>query len=177
MLTKAGASSAGGASSAAAAQYQAQVAENSRIVAEQSAEKAIESGVVTADITSKKGAARTANIKASQAANGIDPNTGSAVEVRAGSREAGKIDAETALNNAQWTGWGYRARAASYGAEAGLDRMEAGSDLAGGARGAEGAYIGGAGSILQNASQLPFGKIFPSGAAPSSGSVDPTVGV
>lgn len=169
-LSKMGASTAGGASSAAAAMYQAQVAKNNQIIADESADKAIQSGLVAADIQSKKGVAVEGNVKASQAANGIDVNTGSAVGVRQGVRMATKINSETALNNAEWTGWGYRSRAAGYGAESGLDEMSAGSAIAGGNAGATGALIGGGGSILQNASQLPFGKIFGSGNT----SADPT---
>lgn len=151
--------------------YQAQVAKNNQIIADESADKAIESGLVAADIQSKKGAAVEGNVKASQAANGIDVNTGSAVGVRQGVRMAAKINSETALNNAEWTGWGYRSKAAGYGADAGLDTMAAGSDIAGGNAGATGALIGGAGSILQNASQLPFGKIF---GGSGNTSADPT---
>lgn len=172
-LTKAGASTSSGAAAAAAAQYQAQVAANNKIVADESADKAVESGEVAADIQSKKGAALGGKIKASQAANGVDVNTGSAVDVRAGARMASKVDSETALNNAQWTGWGYRSQGVGYGAQSGLDTLEAGSDLAGGQAGATGALLAGGGSILQNVSQLPFGKIFGGGdGLPSGGTLD-----
>ncbi len=172
-MSKAGAAGAGGAASAAAANYRAQVARNNKIIAEQNAERAVEGGLSRAEMESLKGAAVGGLVKAGQAANNVDVNTGSAVTVQKDTRAASQLNAETALSNAQLTAYGYRARAASEEATAGLDTAEAGYDLAGARDASTGALIGGAGSILQNASQLPFGKIFGGGGAGDPGGNPP----
>lgn len=74
---------------------------------------------------SLKGAAQGGKIKASQAANGIDVNTGSAVDVQTGAREANELDSETVLNNAQLSAYGYRSQQTGFTAEAGLDKNKA----------------------------------------------------
>lgn len=161
----AGAQASSGAA-AASALYSAQVAKNNQTIALQNADYAEQAGQVRAGLESMKGRIAVGGAKAGQAANDIDVNSGSAVDVREGITKASKFNAETALNNAENVAYGFRTRAVNYGAEAGLDTAQAGFDITGGnlaAQGAElggqGAVIGAAGSILQNASQLPFGKI------------------
>ena len=107
-----------------AANYQAQVAKNNEIIAKQNAEYSAASGVTQAATTSMKSAAVGARIKTAQAANNIDVNTGSAVDVQASQRVIGKLDTETVLNNAELQSYGYRAQASNFAAEAELSKMK-----------------------------------------------------
>ena len=130
-----------------AANYSAQVARNNALIAQQNASYATAAGVEQADIASRKGAAIGGKIKAAQAANNIDVNTGSALGVQAGQRETSKLDTETVLNNAELQAYGYRTQATGYTAQAGLYSAEA-------AQAPIGAAIGATGSLLSNASSL-----------------------
>ena len=82
------------------AAYQAQVAKNNQIIANQNAQYANEAGEAQAAATSLKGAAVGGKIKAGEAANNIDVNSGSAVNVQQSQREQAQLDTETVVNNA-----------------------------------------------------------------------------
>lgn len=138
-------------------EYQAQIARNNAIIANQMAEHEAQVGMEQAGRKSMEGAAQGGAIKAGFAASGIDPNTGSAARVGVSQRELNKLDVETVLSNAQQKVYGYRAQAANFGAQAGLDTMqenrlwgEVPSDITGG-------WLRGASSLLSGASSLPFG--------------------
>lgn len=130
-----------------AASYQAAVAQNNSIIANQNAAYAEKAGTAQAEATSLKGAATAGKIKAAQAANGIDVNTGSAVNVRASQAETSQLDTETVLNNAELQAYGYRANATNYTAEAGLESTEA-------EQAPIGAELGATGNLLSNASSI-----------------------
>lgn len=138
-----------GQATANAANYSAQVAANNAKIAGQNAEYAIASGQQKAFNTSLKNAARFGAIKASQAAGGVDVNSGSAVDVQKSERALGQLDAETVLNNAQLTAYGYRSQQTSFLAEEGLDRAKA-------EQAPIGADIGAGGGLLSSASSLGF---------------------
>lgn len=142
-----------------AASYQAQVARNNAIIANQQADAEILAGQRQAEIQSMQTAAKVAKIRAAFGARGVDVNSGSAVDVQASEREIGKIDSETALSNAQQKAYGYRSRASGYTAQAGLYDQKRGSIPE-----AAGWEIGG--TLLSRASSLPFKDIF--GSAPST---------
>ncbi len=108
---KAAGSLKGGQAAQASANYQAQVAKNNAIALRQMADRTISGGLVNADVSSMRGAARTSAIKAKQAASGIRINKGSAVDVRAGAAMASQFDAETVLRNADLQAYGYRVKA------------------------------------------------------------------
>ena len=147
-VSAAGAVEQGQATSNAAA-YSATVAANNANIAEANANYVTAAGQQQAADTSLKGAAKSGKIKATQAASGIDVNTGSAVAVQEGQREADKLDAETVLNNAELKAYGYRSAATGFTAQSGLDTAE--SEQA-----PIGADIGAAGGLLGSASSLGF---------------------
>lgn len=132
-----------------AALYQAQVARNNALIAEQNAQYAEKAGAARAAAKSLEGAAVGGKIKAAQAASGVDVNSGSAVNVRQSQRQQAKLDTETVLSNALLEAYGYRARATGYEAEAGLEGMRA-------EQAPIGAAIGATGSLLSSASSLGF---------------------
>ena len=112
-----------GQATAEAANYQAQVARNNELIANQNAAYSIQAGQAKAAATSLQGAQTMGKIKAGQAASGIDVNTGSAVGVQTSEREVSKLDTATVLNNAELEAYGYRTQAAGYGAQAGLENV------------------------------------------------------
>lgn len=139
----------GGISASNAAKYQAAVARNNSTIAKQNANYAIQAGQVEAERSSLKGAANLANIKAGQAASGIDTHTGSALDVQQSQRLVNRQDTATELNNAQLKSYGYRTQARNFEAQAQLSESAATNDLIGGG-------LGAAGSLLGNASSLGF---------------------
>lgn len=137
----AGSISAANAQSASAA-YQAQVARNNALMAQRNAEYTIRAGEANAEAESLKGSARVARAKAAIAANGVDVNEGSAVDVVSSEREAEKLDTLTTMNNAQWKAYGYRTQAADFESQAGLHDAEAKSAKTAGALNAATGLIG-----------------------------------
>lgn len=137
----------GGVAQQNAANYQAQVATNNQTIALQNEAYAVAAGERAATDQGLKGAATGAKIKAGQAASGIDVNTGSAATVQASQRETSQLDTETVLNNALLQGYGYRAAATGYQAEAGLDTLKGQNAMVAGEIGAVGSTLSAASSI------------------------------
>ena len=98
--------------------YKGQVARYNAIIADQNADYAIQAVTQQSAAASMKGAARGAAIKTSQAASGIDVNTGSAVDVQASDRMVAQLDAETVLNDAELQAYGYRTQKTNFIAQA-----------------------------------------------------------
>lgn len=152
-LVGAGASAGGtllsGIATGNAASYQAAVAQNNAIIATQNATYATEAGQTQAANTSLAGAATSGTVKAGQAANNVDVNSGSAVNVQQSQREANVLNTETVLNNAELSAYGYRSQATGYTATAGLEQYEASvAPIAAG--------VGAGGNLLSNASSVGF---------------------
>jgi hypothetical protein len=152
-----------------AAAYQAQVAQNNATIAEQNAQYSSEAGLAQAAATSLKGAAASGKVKATQAASGIDVNTGSAVNVQASERETNELSTETVLSNAELQNYGYRAAATGYKATAGLEEEEA-------AQAPIGAIFSAAGNLLSGASSVSSKWLLGAGtnAPTGDGTNDPT---
>lgn len=146
-VLSAGSTVLGGVAASNAANYQAQVARNNAVIAEQNASAANAAGQVQAQQASMKNAARVAAIKASQAANNVDVNSGSALDVQVSERETGQHDSETVLHNAMLQSYGYRTQATNYRADAGLQQSKADSAIPGALLGAGGTLLGGAGRV------------------------------
>lgn len=155
------------------AQYRAQVAKNNAKLAEGDASYAIQAGKLESYNQGMKNAAHLGNVKASQAASGVDVNRGSAVDVRSGEAATGAQEQQNIESNADRKAYGYRRQSADYTAEAGLDerggynaqvaaRNEAGSTVLGAASslafkwGTFGAGGGGSGGGLGDSSTGPY---------------------
>lgn len=115
----------GGIAQGNAAHYQAAVAANNEYVAKRNAGYASQVGQVRAADLGLHNAAVGGRIKAAQGASGIDVNTGSAVDVQAGQRQAGQLDVLTEENKAILQAYGYRTQASSFEAQSALDEAEA----------------------------------------------------
>jgi len=138
-----------GAATAANARYQAQIAANNEIIANQNAAYAAAAGQTRAATVSRAGAARLAQIRAAAGASGIDVNTGSAADVQTSERETVKLSALTEENNALLQAYGYRAAATGFGAESELQLQEA-------RQAPIGAMLAAGGGLLGSASSLGF---------------------
>lgn len=139
----------GGQATSSADLYKAQVARNNAAALDMAGTRAVEGGEVASDVEGLRTRANVGAAKAKQAASNIDVNVGSAVDVRKGIAQAGRLNQLTTLSNAQLQGWGYRVQAAREEAQAGLDTKEA-------AGATQGAAIGAVGGLLNSASSLPF---------------------
>jgi hypothetical protein len=118
--------------SAMSSNYQAIVAANNAILANEAADRTLQSGAIAAQNTSMKSAANVGSIKAAQGASGIDVNSGSALNVQSSAREMGQLATETTMNNAQERAWGYRVQASNDVAQAEMDQMTGKNQIAAG---------------------------------------------
>jgi len=131
-----------------AASYQAQVARNNAITAEQNAQYASKAGEAEALDAGIKGSARLSHIKAAQAANGLDVNSGSAVDVRSTEALGSRLDVLRTRQNAALQAYGYRTQGTNQTAQAGLYQNEADSVGIGADLGAVGGLLGQASSLV-----------------------------
>lgn len=115
-----------------AANYQAQVALNNQTIANQNAKAAADAGQVQEDQSRMATAQRTGAIRAAAAANGLDPNMGSAVDIQSDSAKLGELDALTIRANTARTVYGIQTQAMNYGAQAGLDQATAANAMVAG---------------------------------------------
>jgi hypothetical protein len=107
------------------AQYNAQVAANNQKIAQQNAGIALQQGTVAEENQRLKTGGTISNIEAQQAASGINPNKGSALNVRSSAAETGELDALTIRSNALMKNWDYTNQANAYGAQSQLYGAEA----------------------------------------------------
>jgi hypothetical protein len=137
--------------------YQAQVANNNAIIAQQNANYAIEAGQSKAAQQGMKEAEIGGEIKAAQAAGGVDVNTGSNKEVQKSQRELGALNQKQVIANAQLTEYGYLAQKTNFQAQSQLDTYE-------GQQAEVGGFLGGAGQIFGAASKWDGPSTFTTGA-------------
>lgn len=142
-----GAQVAGGYAKSEAAAYQSQVAANNAKIAQQDATLDIQAGEVAAVNRGLKTRAMVGQQKAAQGASGIDVNSGSAVDVRAGTEELGMLDALTIRSDASKRAYARQVQAASDTAQSQLLQAESENDITQG-------WLSGAGTLLSSASSV-----------------------
>lgn len=103
-----------------AANFQAQVARNNQIIAQQNATYARQAGAVEAQTQGIKTASVVGAEEAAQGSSGIDLTTGSPREVRRSTTELGQLDAATIMQNAELRARGAEVQASNFGSEAQL---------------------------------------------------------
>lgn len=149
--------------------YQAQIANNNATIAQQNAAYAGAAGSEAATQQSLKGAAIGARIKTAQAANGVDVNSGSAVNVQASQRESSQLDTEQVHQNALLQAYGYKVAASNDQAQGALDEaggneaetagfLNAGSSLLGGASSISTKFGGGGFDFSDQTSSSNYGS-------------------
>jgi hypothetical protein len=136
-----------GQATAQAAQFQSQVAANNAIVEQENAQYAMAAGQQQAAASSLKGGAQAGAIKAAEAANGVDVNSGSNLDVQVSQRDENQLSTENVLNNAALQAYGYRTGAVSQEAQSGLEELTA-------EQAPVGADLSAAGGLLGNAAGL-----------------------
>ena len=140
--------------SAASAGYNAKIAGMNAQIQTQNANFAGAQGEQEVGVQGMKNKAEVGSITASQAASGVDVNTGSGVNVRQSAAEVGMLNALTIRSNAAKQAYGYQVQATNDTAQAALDRsqqsadktagyLNAGADILGGVGKAAFAYLGG----------------------------------
>ena len=130
-----------------AANYQAAVARNNAIVAEEHARYALEAGRIGEQNQRQKTAQMIGAQRAQMAASGIDIGSGTPLNLQASTAQVGELDALTIRNNAMRQAYGYRVQASDFGANAGLLDMQASNSRKAGTIGAISSIVGGAGSV------------------------------
>ena len=127
--------------------YQAQVARNNATIAEQNAVRTEQAGAAATENQGRKGASRLASLKTAQASNGVDVNTGTAVDVQAGERQTNQLDTENVFSNSELHAYGYRTQATNFEAEAALDKSKADNAVPAALLKATGGLLSSAGSV------------------------------
>lgn len=133
-------------------QAQAQAAKYNSIVAQHNANQAtlnaamtMEAGNAQVAAEGRKNRATMGEIKAQQAASGINVNTGSTADVQQSAHELGELDALTVRSNAAKEAYGYQVQSKNFEAESQLKKIEASHDL-------EASYINSGTTFLGSAS-------------------------
>lgn len=135
------------AATADAARYQAGVARNNQIIAQQNAARSAQAGAVQAQNRDFRTRAVVGQIEAGQGAGGIDVASDSSKEVRDSAQQLGRFDAQTVFDNAMLTARSEVAQATNFGAQADLDTMRARNASSSGLIGGFGSILGGATSF------------------------------
>lgn len=131
----------GAMAASSSAKYNAEIAQRNSEVAKQNAVWAGQAGEQQASVEEQKTRARMGGIIAAQAANNIDVNSGSALDVRSSAASLGELSALTIRSNAAKEAYGYENQAWSSQAQANLDESNASADMMAG-------FIGGAGDLI-----------------------------
>ena len=162
VISAAGAAQAGNAQSQAL-QYQAQVAANNQIIANQYADRAIQVGQVNAETAMEKNAQQQGVIRAAAGASGFQVDNGTNLRLQEDTAKLGQQDISTIMNNAQEQAYGYQVQGLSYQAQSQLDTMSA-------ANASQAGDIKALGSIFNGASAVSskWSSFFNSGITDSS---------
>jgi hypothetical protein len=122
------------------AQYNAQVARNNQIIANQNASIALQQGQQQEENKRIQTGEMLGAIVSGEAASGVNPNTGSALNVRSSAAETGESDALTIRYNSNLAARNQAYAAQMYGSQAQLDAAQ-------GEWGAMSSILGGASSV------------------------------
>ena len=130
-----------------AANYQAQVARNNQIVANQNAQMALQTGQQQVAAKQQQTSQMIGEQRAAVAASNIDPNSGSARRIQGDTAGLGALDAATIKNNAARTAYGYQTQGTDFAAQAQLLQSQSSSAASAGNLSAFGSIVGGASSV------------------------------
>lgn len=134
--------------------YQAQVAKNNAIYAKQQQELASRAGEESAYAMGLKTRAEGGTIKASQAASGIDVNSGSAKDAQEAAEHLGVLNALAIKDNAAREVYGYKVNESNFAASSGLYTAAAAESLRAGAINAAAVRAGGQATMLGSAASI-----------------------
>jgi hypothetical protein len=129
------------------AEYQAAVARNNQIIAEQNKQYATQAGEAQAQAQGFKNRATLGAITAGQAASGIQLDSPTLTDVREGAEQTLRLDTANINANALLRARQYGIQAGQYGAEAELQSMAGRNATTAGFFNAAGSLLGGASSF------------------------------
>lgn len=137
-----------------AAEYNASVAAANAQIAKNKAAMAGAAGTAQVEQAQLQSRAKIGGLVASQAAAGINVNSGSALDVRSSARELGQLNAITVRSNAARQAYGYNVESASETGQQGLYKSEADNAMPAAYLNAGGTVLGGVGSAASNYSKF-----------------------
>lgn len=117
-----------GVASAQSADYMAQVARHNDLIAQQNANMALEQGQIHEEAEREQTGAQIGGERAAFGAMGVDPNSGSALDVRTSAAELGELNTQTIKYNTHVQAWNDINQANAYGAQSQLYSAQAGFD-------------------------------------------------
>lgn len=129
-----------------AAEYNASVAAANAQIAKNKAAMAGAAGTAQVEQAQLQSRAKIGGLIASQAASGLNVNSGSALDVRSSAEQLGQLNAITVRSNAARQAYGYQTEAASDTGQQGLYQSEAKNAMPAAEIGAAGTVLGGVGS-------------------------------
>lgn len=127
--------------------YQAGVARLNAQIAQQNSAYALQIGEQQAQGVGLQGGQRMGQIKAAQAASGLDVNSGTAVDVRASQKEWTGIQTAAVRSSAAKTAYNYQVQSVQFGAQAQLDTLAGQNARSAGMIGAASSIVGTASSV------------------------------
>ena len=130
-----------------AAEYNAQVARNNQLIAQQQAEYSAQVGETQAQVQDLKNRQQQGAIAAAQSASGLSFDSPTLTDVREGTAQIGRLDTQNVYQNQQLRSRAYQAQGMNYGAEAELQRSKAGDARQAGMMGAFGSLLSGGSSF------------------------------
>lgn len=141
---------------AAANNYNAQVAEMNAKISEKQAKDAIERGKQEEQQKRQQTAQLEGRQRAAMAANGLDLSFGSPLDTIVDTAKLGELDALNIKTNAYREAYGYKVQATNQRASATLDRMRADSAKKTGYLNSVGTILGGAGKAYSQSSSMGY---------------------
>lgn len=153
----------------AAASAKAQQDRDNAILADRSATDATARGQVAEDQKANQTKQLIGQQRAALAGNGVDPNSGTAVDLQSDAAGNGELDQLTIGANAAREAAGYRAQGANYTTQASIDEASSQNALSAGALSATSSIVGGAGSVAGQWYQFRYGTRSPSAGYGLSG--------
>lgn len=139
------------------ANYNAQIAANNKIQADQAAEVAKQQGDIDQVKKAQQESVLIGQQKAGLAANGVDVGSGSAVDLLADTKAAGMLDQLTIANNTARTVAGYKNQGIGYQNQAALDRSTSANALTAGNLAGAGSLITAAGKVASTWYNFNYG--------------------
>jgi len=129
------------------ASYQADVARNNQVIAQQNAKAALDAGETEAQTQRIKTAALVGQQRSAAAGSGLDPNVGSAADLQGDAAFLGEQDVNTIKHNATLQAYGYQVQGTTAAAQAGLYEAQAKAAGGNGLLSAGGSLAGGASTV------------------------------
>lgn len=134
----------------ASATYNAAVQNQNAKISEANAQIVSQAGAEQEAMQERKTRSEVGQIKANQAASGVDVNSGSALDTQASASELGALDALTIRSNATKEAYGYQVQGVNQKAQASLDTFEGQNDETASYYKAAGTFLGGASDASSN---------------------------